>query len=114
MNQAVRQAVHHAITGNGHDTRGILCSRGSCINIAEFRIGATVWARGAEHLSTNGLDLKFPLAVCRSCKEKTEVANLVDNKGWRQIVQAVRARGAADPDRTSITLTFERLFEGAV
>ena len=109
MNQAVQEAVRKSLNGNGYDVQRLLCSRSSCVGTAMWRVHARVWARGAEHRPDNYFELKFPLVVCDECKASTKVADIVDNKGWRQIMQAVKMRHKARPDRSSIWLYFQPL-----
>ena len=107
MNQAVQAAVRQSLKGNGHDVQRLLCSRPGCVGTARWRVHARVWPRGAEHRSDNYVAVRFPLVVCDGCKETTTVADIVDNNGWRQIVQVVKLRHKAKPDRSSLWLYFQ-------
>lgn len=71
-----------------------------------------VWTRKTEHRQDNYVGVRFPLTVCDSCKAKITVLDLMDNRGWRQIVKKLRARGHTDPDRTSLQLDFEPIAMG--
>ena len=106
MNQVLRRAVTAAL---GFDVNAALCSRSNCGGIAAWTVDARVWARKTEHRHNNYVSLRFPLTVCDSCKAKSCVPWIIDNRGWRQIVKALRSKGMADPDRTSLQLEFEQL-----
>ncbi len=107
MTQAIREAVHSSLKGNGRDVQRLLCSRGDCVGHARWRVHARVWARGVEHRVDNYVELTFPLVVCDQCKSTTTVPDIVDNHGWRQIVHAVKMRHKAKPDRSSLWLYFQ-------
>ncbi len=109
MTQAVREAVHRAIHGNGYDIQMLMCSRANCVGAAMWRVHALVWSRGTERRQDNSVDLKFPLVVCDACKESITPADLVDNNSWRHIIRAVRFKSKLKPDRSSLTLTFQPL-----
>jgi len=97
----------------GFDINAAICRRDGCGAIAEWMVGAMVWAKGEKHRSfDNCVNLRFPLSVCNPCREKTKISDLVNNQGWRKIVQAVKGHNKIAPDRTSFTLVFEAVPRG--
>ena len=97
----------------GFDINAAICRREGCGAIAEWTVGAMVWAKGEKHRSfDNCVNLRFPVSVCNPCREKTKISDLVNNQGWRKIVQAVQGQGRAAPERSSLTLVFEPIPRG--
>ena len=106
-NSLLRNAVKGALGGFG--TANSRCDRDDCNGIAAWRVGARVWARGSEHRDDNCVHLRFPLVCCDACKETTTAADIVDHPGWAKIEKALRMRGKATPDRSSLKMAFEPL-----
>lgn len=112
MNKTLRGAVKVALGFPGFDVAEALCSRSNCGGIAAWRVGVRAWAPKTVHRQNNYISIQFPLTVCDSCKAKVVVPDVIDNRGWRKIVKAVRSRDLAKPDRTSLQLEFEPLSMG--
>ena len=89
-----------------------ICSRSDCGQIAAWRVGMRAWAHQTEHLDDNYMSVGFGLTVCDSCRPKVVISDLVDNRGWRKIVQHMRARGFTEPNRNSLQLKFEPVMTG--
>ena len=113
MNNVLRGAVSVALGLPGFHVTEALCSRDTCFGIAEWRVGARVWARKTAHRQNNYVSFRFPLNVCDSCKAKVVLADIIDNRGWGKIARSLRAHGFANPDRASLQMEFEPLLMGA-
>ena len=107
----ISTAVSKALGTN--NTVAGLCTRQECAGIAEWQVGAQVWAQGAVQLPYNCVEIKFPLFICDECKRVTTIDEIVDARGWRQIRRAVRSQGRATPDRNSLKIVFSPLLMGS-
>ncbi len=90
----------------GFTEAGALCMRPRCKGIAAWRIGAVMWEPGTGHYPDNCARVRFNLYVCDHCKELTTLADIVDDRCWKQICRTMRADGHARPDRASLALEF--------
>lgn len=88
-----------------------LCQRIDCDNEAKWIPGLRMWPEGMPKTEGASATCHIGLQVCDKHKEDSDIDFYVTDEGWQVIVQTFVTMGLALPDRASLELFFEPLYE---
>lgn len=82
------------------------CNRGECEGAGVWSPVIQIWAKGYSIKDYPPIEIPFPLVVCQEHKEKTVIADLMDDDGFRRINGLVKAHGFKAADKESAKLSW--------
>lgn len=83
------------------------CSNSGCDKPTRWQVMIEVRAPLAQYPTAPPLQISTSLGVCDEHKGETKLDDVLTDDGWNKIVDALRADGKVDPDRSTARVYFD-------